>query len=311
MKPISRVSAVAPGLGLSMLLLSSRRCASQSLAMSIRSFGSSQCHMARRSGPDATSPTVSEMTGEAQKSYWLNGSMLIPGTFVPLPLSEYPRNWSDAMSYQWERTKLWAVSTYQFIAFKLGSKPNWKTAPRFKSRRRQIVPTAKALHREMLEAFAAGDHKTLQKICTPQFAKQLGAAIKRRNRRELTSFELVSYNKPLFYPRLKSHLVMDGYMPDKNIVLEQAVVAIASTQKAFKQDADTGATVPGSVKLQDRVEYVVLVRQCNKQTYEMEPWRMWGTTSTTTLEHWRKFIQVANHDHAAKLRQQAPQHYQR
>lgn len=234
--------------------------------------------------------------------------MLVPGTFVPLPLSEYPRSPSEFLSYQWQRTKMWMASTYQFISFKLGSKPNWKTAPQWKSRRRQIVPTAKALHREMLEAFAAGDHRTLQKICTRQFAAQLGAAIGKRDRREQTSFELVSYNKPLFYPRLKSHLVVDGYLPDKNAVLEQAVVAIASTQKASKQDVVKGVTVPGSVKLQDRIEYVVLVRLCNKQTYETEPWRMWGTTSTTTLEQWTQFLQIANEEQAAKYRQQHQQH---
>jgi protein MBA1 len=157
---------------------------------------------------------------------------------------------------------------------------------------------AKALHREMLEAFAAGDQATLRRICTKQFAAQLGAAISKRDPRERTTFELMSYNKPLFYPRLKSHLLLAGFLPDKDVVLEQAVVAIASTQKASKQEIATGATVPGSVRLQDKIEYVVLTRYGSHATYEVEPWRVWGTTSPTTLDGWNEYLDVQNKEQA-------------
>ncbi|KAI9163515.1 hypothetical protein HJFPF1_05132 [Paramyrothecium foliicola] len=269
----------------------------------LRWFNSSGCHMkgnSRAMEKFGNTPSLSKMQENAQREFWQSGSMLIPGTFIPLPLSQYPRNPRDFLAYQWQRTKYWAVSTLQFLVFKWKSKPSWRTSAQWNSKKRQITPTAKALHREMLEAFAAGDKATLQRICTRQFAAQLGAAIDKRNPREKTTFELIQYNKPLFYPRLKSHLLLAGYTPDKDVVLEQAVVAIASTQKASKQDLSKGTMVPGSLRLQEKVEYVVLTRQGYESTYEVGPWRIWGTTSATTIEGWNEYMEIQNKEQAAR-----------
>ncbi|KAG6033793.1 hypothetical protein E4U41_006800, partial [Claviceps citrina] len=97
-------------------------------------------------------------------------------------------------------------------------------------------------------------------------------------------FALVRHNRPLTYPRLLSHQVHQLNPSDRLLVTEQAVVAVASTQRAERVDARTGETLPGSVRLQDKVEYVVLSRQVNARTFESSPWRLWGTTSPTTLE---------------------------
>lgn len=206
-----------------------------------------------------------------------------PGTFIALPLSQYPRNPSEFAQYQWNRMRHWLVGAVSVLNFKLKSMPDWTTRPKWKAKRASIAPTAKAMYREMLEAFAAGDRATLQKVCLGEFAKKLVAAVDRRNDRERVLFQVVRYNKPLFYPRLVSHQVHQVNPFDKVLVTEQAVVAINSTQQASRQNVATGETVPGSLKIQDKIEYVVLTRQANQNTFETGPWRIWGTTSATTL----------------------------
>lgn len=140
----------------------------------------------------------------------------------------------------------------------------------------------------MLEAFAEGDKATLRKVCTPAFADKLAGAIDRRAPNERVRFELVRYNNALFYPKLKSHVISQYNPLDKVSVMEQAIVAIASTQRMSKYNARTGETIPGTVKEQRKTEYVVLMRILNSKTYERSPWQIWGTTTTTTLEAFRE-----------------------
>lgn len=174
------------------------------------------------------------------------------------------------------------------VSFKLNSMASWTSRPKWKVRRGQIVPTAKALHREMLEAFAQGDRRTINNICLPSCAIKFISAIERRDKREGWRFEVVKYNRRLLYPRLMSHRIHEYNPFDKTVASEQAVVAICSTQQASKYTVATGATIPGTLKLQDKTEYVVLSRQVNQKTWVCTPWRIWGTLSPTTLEGYLK-----------------------
>ncbi|KAJ3535564.1 hypothetical protein NM208_g7081 [Fusarium decemcellulare] len=140
------------------------------------------------------------------------------------------------------------------------------------------------MYTEMLTAFAAGDKSTINALCLGQFAKKLTAAVDRRNPHERTSFELVKFNKALFYPRVVAHQVHNINPHDKENSTEQAVVAIASTQRASKYNKATGELIPGSTKVQEKVEHVVLSRQVNERTYQAGPWRIWGTVPATTLK---------------------------
>ncbi|GAB0133109.1 hypothetical protein EsDP_00001525 [Epichloe bromicola] len=233
----------------------------------------------------AKEQSMSRMQRLANAEYFRDGGgPLFPGTFVSLPLSRYPRSPSAFAQYHWSRLKHWLIGATSVLNFKLKSMPNWTTRPKWKARRAKIAPTAKAMYREMLEAFAAGDKATLNKICLGEFAKKLSAAIDRRDPKEGVRFEVVGYNGRLVYPKLMSHQIHQVNPHDKILMTEQAVVAISSTQKASRYNVETGATVPGSLKLQDKMEYVVLSRQANSKTFEMSPWRLWGTTSATTLE---------------------------
>ncbi|UNI24390.1 hypothetical protein JDV02_010140 [Purpureocillium takamizusanense] len=248
-----------------------------------------------------TEQSMSQMQKLANAEYFKDGGgPLFPGTFVSLPLSRYPRSPSEFAQYHWNRMRHWLVGAVSVLNFKLKSMPNWTTRPKWKARRGKIAPTAKALYREMLEAFAQGDKATLQRICLNEFAKKLVAAIDRRDPRERVRFELVKYNSPLFFPRLLSHQIHQVNPFDKVLVTEQAVVAINSTQQASRQNISTGETVPGSVKLQDKIEYVVLSRQANQKTFETGPWRIWGTTSATTLAGYLEEKSVIDREQARR-----------
>ncbi|KAF4119839.1 mitochondrial protein MBA1 [Geosmithia morbida] len=229
-----------------------------------------------------------------------DGSMpMFPTTFVSAPITQYPLNPSDFLSYQWQRTKAWLTGWFALLGVKVDSMGNkWTTKTKFKVRRGKIAPTAKAMHRELLEAFAAGDKETIKKLCLPAYAEQFVRAIERRDRSERLSFELVKYNHTLAYPSLRSHLIGNSNMYDTTTLTEQAVVAIASTQKLAKYSASTGEVIPGSVKVKDQIEHIVLWRDVNAKTYETGPWRIWGNTNVTTLDVVRKRTEFWNKEQA-------------
>ncbi len=222
------------------------------------------------------------------------------GTFVSLPVSLTPRNPADFFSYQWWRLKQWGLATISVLNFKLSSMPNWTTRPKWKARRGKIPPTAKAMYREMLEAFAAGDQDAVARLCLPDFAKKLNSAIERRDPRQQVTFELVKYTGGLFYPRLMSHQIHQVNPQDKTLVTEQAVVGISSRQQVSRTDSATGGIIPGSLRIQDKVEYVVLSRQASTKTFVAEPWRIWGTTSATTVEAYLEEQSVIDKEQAKR-----------
>lgn len=172
---------------------------------------------------------------------------------------------------------------------------SWTTRPRFKAHRGQIAPTAKAMYRELLEAFAAEDKTTIKKLCTPAFAEKFIYAIDRRKKTERVNWQLVKYKQPLIYPKLMSHMIATPNPRDKTNMIEQAVVAISSLQRMSKSKKPNGELIAGSEKKQDSLEYVVLWRNIKSTTWEKSAWSIWGTTEPTTLDsiaeaarHWEK-----------------------
>lgn len=231
---------------------------------------------------------MSERLRQAHAEMFRQGNVpLFPGTFVSLPLRRYPLSPSPvaALRYHWARLRKALEGSLSLLNLKLKSMPSWTTRPRWKAQRRSIPPTAKAMYRDMLEAFAAGDKTVLRRLCLGDFAEKLCAALDRRDsRREGVRFELVSYNSPLLYPKLLSHMAHALNPLDQTAVTEQAVVAVASTQKLSRYEIATGETIPNTTRVQDKLEYVVLSRQISAKTFESTPWRIWGTTQATTLE---------------------------
>ncbi|KAM0195111.1 hypothetical protein ACHAPI_006658 [Fusarium lateritium] len=229
--------------------------------------------------------SMSAMQKKANEEYFkFGGGPLFPGTFVALPLSRYPSGVSNFLNYSWYRLRSWGIEYMSLLQFKLKSMPGWTTRPKWKIGRGKIAPTAKNMYMEMLEAFAAGDKATINDLCLGQFSKKLTAAIDRRNPAERVTFELVNLNKTWLYPRVLAHQVHNINPHDKDNSTQQAVIAIASTQRVAKFKKATSELIPGSKKVQDKVEYVVLSRQVNEKTFLSSPWRIWGTVPATTLE---------------------------
>ncbi|PFH58382.1 hypothetical protein XA68_13746 [Ophiocordyceps unilateralis] len=228
---------------------------------------------------------LSEAQRDAFRLLKERGGPLMPGTFISFPMSQYPGNLSDKWQYQKARTTTWAIETASLLALKVSSMPSWTQRPRWKARQSAITPTGVALHREALEAFAAGDGETLRRICVGHHAEKLTASLDRRPRREGVRFTIDLPTWSLWYPRLMSHMV--GRL-EPTTMMEQAVVAVASRQRLSRYNLTTGVEIPGSLRLQNKVEYVVLSRIVDCVTYESKPWRLWGTVTPTTLEEYVK-----------------------
>ncbi|KAM0424880.1 hypothetical protein ACHAPT_009936 [Fusarium lateritium] len=243
---------------------------------------------AREGAKKMDTDSMSAIQKRANDEYFKSGGgPMFPGTFIPLPFSRYPGGF-NFLRYSWYRLRQWGIETLSVLQFKLKSMPDWTTRPKWKAARGKIAPAAKVMYTEMLTAFAAGDKAAINSLCLGQFAKKLTAAIDRRNPSERTTFELVKFNKTLFYPRVVAHQVHTVNPHDKENSTEQAVIAIASTQRASKYNKATGELIPGSTKVQERVEYVVLSRQINERAYQSGQWRIWGTVPATTLEAYKE-----------------------
>ncbi|KAM3437766.1 hypothetical protein MY4824_003600 [Beauveria thailandica] len=250
-------------------------------------------HQQKLAERDATrEQTMSQMQKAAAKDVFKDGGgPLFPGTFVPIPFSQRSRNPLELVAYQWWRLKSYAQCVLSVLSIKLRSMPNWTSRPKWRAHRGRIAPTARALYREALEAFAAGDKATVAQLCMPRFAAQLHAAMDRRDPRETVRFEWVRDTRRLVYPRLVSHLIHPINPHDKTLLTEQAVVALSSQQQLSRHWHDGGpgeTVVPGSLRIQDKIEYVVLVRSTDTKEYPNAQWRIWGTTGGTTAKAYRQ-----------------------
>ncbi|KAF9771692.1 hypothetical protein IL306_010664 [Fusarium sp. DS 682] len=232
---------------------------------------------------------MTEMLKKAYAEYFKDGAgPLFPGTFVAAPFSRYPKGVSNFFKYSRYRLRQFGIEYLSLLKIKLDSMPDWKTRPKWKIARSKIAPTVKNMYMELLRAFAAGDRDTVKELCLKQYGSKLLAALDRRHPNERVTFELVKFNHTWVYPRVMAHQVHKMNVYDNEHDLEQAVVAIASTQKVARYKKSTGELIPGTTKVQKMMEYVVVSRQVNKKTFKVEPWRIWGTIYSTTLEAYVK-----------------------
>lgn len=170
-------------------------------------------------------------------------------------------------------------------ALKFSSKPTIFKRARFKGKRSTLIPTAKALHRSMAQALAAGDKDTLNKITSRKLSGALLASIDKRPRGLRYGWELVRYTNKLFYPSIRSHKMSPVSRDREAPIIRQVVVAISSKQRRVVYDAQ-GAVVPGSEKEMDVVENVAMACIVDGRTWEQGEWRVIGTVKPTTYEGW-------------------------
>jgi len=130
------------------------------------------------------------------------------------------------------------------------------------------------LHRQMYEAFAAGDAETIKNICTDGLRDTLLIRLQKRKPGETMTWELVKEG----WSRVVSHRATTIF---ENSGVRQAVVRIRSVQRLTRYDKD-GNVIGGSGKAKDVTEYIVI--QKRTMDGEEDPsWMVWGTTTETTI----------------------------
>ncbi|KAL8417773.1 hypothetical protein RB594_001420 [Gaeumannomyces avenae] len=215
------------------------------------------------------------------------GLFRLPGTFVPPPalrsLRESP---SEGLRLQWVRARLRATDALGIAATWFTSKPSFLKPARLRLIHASLIPTAKALHRTMSEALAAGDRDTLRRVCVPSLFETLSARLARRPRGRRYEWSLESYTSPLQFPRIVDHKL--AALPGaggKLSYVHQVVVAISSRQRlAQYDDTKKGMLVPGSEKTVDLVEHLILTRPIDFKTYVPGDWAVFGHAEESSLE---------------------------
>ena len=197
----------------------------------------------------------------------------------------------------WLHSMAKAQSLYSLLGYKLASAPTPFSRSRFKANRSNSIPTAKALHVRMNDAFAAGDRETLRAICTNDFYQTMVSAIDARPKGVRTEWELLRYDQTWYYPRLADWRVAviprpgGGTRGRASRVIKQAVVSIASVQRIARYDDSPqggGAKIKGSKRVRHMLEHLVLQSEIDPKTYQAKPWRIWGTIPENTYESWRE-----------------------
>lgn len=215
--------------------------------------------------------------------------MLFPGTFVRPPLSKFPRNAGPFFRFAYDAVKSWGTDIVQSLIVNLSSKPSFFKRALWKPKTALAVLSAKALHRSMSEAIAAGDKNTINKICVTKLAVPLLASIDTRPKSVRYSWELVRYNKTWRYPRVLSRKISPITREPGSPFVRQLVVAIASRQHMVKYDDSAkgqGRIIPGSEKEVDLVENVVITCTVDRNTWAQDEWRIFGTLKPTLAEDW-------------------------
>lgn len=177
------------------------------------------------------------------------------------------------------------------LLFKFNSCPQpFRSRPLFKARRASAIPTAKALHVRMSEALAAGDKEALRAICMPELYRSLAHVIDTRGPHVRAEWEVLSYDRAWYYPRLADWRLMMIPHPNKATRnVKQAVVSISSVQRIARYDLSRGgAKIEGSERVRRLLEHIVIQAEVSDKTYEHTPWKLWGTLPEDTLESYQK-----------------------
>lgn len=211
----------------------------------------------------------------------------IPGTFVSMPLSQIPKSPVLFFTYQWHALKNKAIDLFSLLGLRWQSKPGFLGKARLPIKRAPALAAGKALHARLNQAIAEGDRDTLRQITSPRLLTSLSGVVARRSSSQRVSWEIVEHHGA----RLVNHRATPLPPPcPKNIVIEQAVVAMDTTQKLQRIDTATNEVIPASTKMQRRTEYLGIHRMLNKATYEVDPWVVIGNTKETTLHDWQEWL---------------------
>ncbi|KAI0906132.1 hypothetical protein F4823DRAFT_608315 [Ustulina deusta] len=243
---------------------------------------------------DRNSPRRPPLKDQALKRE-SRSSFLLPYTIVAPPVWRFPRSPVKFWRMAWLLAKNRAFALLSMLGVYIESMNRAFRWPLFRARRRNCIPTAKALHVQMSEAVAAGDKETLRRVCTTELFQTLAGTIDARPAGLRTEWELVRYRDRLAYPRLADFRVTYLPVPGGKAMklIKQAVVSISSVQRLTRyDDAKGGAKVPGGARERHMTEHIVLQAEIKDKTYEAEPWKIWGTLPEMSYEAIRDDIRM-------------------
>ena len=209
------------------------------------------------------------------------------GTFILPPLSQFPKPLGQKIRLLWNWFSAKVQEAIVNATVRFASKQTIFKRAALRYKKSSLIPTAKALHRSMLEGLASGDKMAINKTCSRKLATTLLTSIDSRPRGRRYSWELVKYTNKLFYPSIKSHKIAPIDRERGSPLIRQMVVAISSKQRRGVYDAE-GRVIPGSEKEMDVVDVAITTLIDPKNGYKQYDWRIIGTLKPTTLETWAK-----------------------
>ncbi|PBP17132.1 hypothetical protein BUE80_DR012134 [Diplocarpon rosae] len=262
---------------------SARRCFSQSL--SCPALDKTDRQIRPRQAPDRSLRLASKQAQMAQ-ALTATDIGLLPETFIRptgQSLSSFFREPRATARLLWTLVRRRVRDRVSLLALYVSSpredgKRFWQRKVKLSSKK--VTPTAVALHQQMYKSLADGNMTALAKICSDGILQKFQTKIGNRERGQKMLWELVKYNQK---PKLVSH--RGAKFPTKGHAIRQAVVRISSRQRVMTLMQGKGGAVkmiPGSEKVRDVVEYVV-VQRITRDWIEGS-WQVWGTTSETPLE---------------------------
>ncbi|KAK6502314.1 hypothetical protein TWF506_002895 [Arthrobotrys conoides] len=205
--------------------------------------------------------------------------LLLPSTFVTPPFFSRPSIFTEPrnrIQFEWVRMKIKAQDLISRFVARF-----WHSNPFI---RKDIIPSAEALHRNMYTAFARGDVDALSRICGRDLYNTFRNRILSRPPNVQFSWKFSGYNSR---SRVMSHKVgiLGQGKGDENSI-RQVVVRIDSTQALIK--GVDGKVVKGTGEPTKTVEYIVLSKR-RKDGLPEAPWVVWGTVTESGMDEIRAY----------------------
>lgn len=214
--------------------------------------------------------------------------MILPGTLILPPLSQFPREPKLFFSFLYDAMKSWARGKLQVVLMSISSKQGILKPRRFKLNNSQALLAAKAMHREMATALALGNKEALSQLCVKALSIPMLANIDARQRSRRYSWELVRYlgwRNPRIVSQMLSPIAPTRGAP----LVRQVVVRIKSRQRRTlyeRSDRGPWEVKPEGQQEVDLTEHIVLVSVISPKTWMQGEWRVLGSVQPTTFEEW-------------------------
>ncbi|KAK6522121.1 hypothetical protein TWF281_002687 [Arthrobotrys megalospora] len=222
-------------------------------------------------------PGASMRTNQSTAMMEEVAELLLPSTFVTPPFFHRPSIFTDTknrIQFEWVRIKIKAQDLVSRYLARL-----WHSDPFI---RKDLIPSAEALHRNMYTAYARGDVDSLSRICSRDLYHTFRNRIVSRPSNVQFSWKFSGYNSK---SRIMSHKVgMLGQGKGDENSIRQAVVRIDSTQTLIK--GVDGKVVKGTGEPTRTVEYIVLSKRRREGVPET-PWTVWGTVEESGMDEIR------------------------